>query len=171
MNKTILIICMTLLAVGILVTPVMATSPKKMPVTTDLSGAFFVPPPPTGVWTSGNVKHGRGFTGGWETYNITGIGMDDLNGTHQTTYGDYNINLKNGQGVIRRKMVITFDGGTFEGMNIQHGICVLMGGVFPMLTEGTVHAVFHGTGDYLGWTFVLTVKQPGSIREAYMLIP
>ena len=94
-----------------------------------------------------------------------------MTGSLETYYGDYNVNLENGHGVIRRKMVITFDDGTFEGINIQHGIISMMGGVFPRLTEGNVHAVFHGTGDYLGWTFVVTVEQPGSIREAYLLIP
>jgi len=170
-KKKVLGIAVALLFVAMMVAPVLAVSPKKIPVTTQMSGSYWIPPPPTEVWTSGNVQHGRGFTGGHLSYNITGEGMPDLNGSQTTYYGDYNVNLKNGHGVIRRKMVITFDGGTFEGNNIQHGIITMMGGVFPRLDEGTVHAVFHGTGDYLGWTFVVTVEQPGSIREAYMLIP
>jgi hypothetical protein len=67
-------------------------------------------------------------------------------------------------------MVITVDGGTFEGNNIQYGICMVMGGVFPYLVDGTIHAVFHGTGDYQGWTLVRT-RQSGEPWESYLLIP
>ena len=171
MNKKILVIVATLLTVAMLATPVFGDSPKKIPVTVETSGGYFTPPPPEAVWTSGNVQHGRGFTGGHAHYNITGIGMDDLNGSMETYYGDYNINLKNGHGIIRRKMVITLAGGTFEGLNIQHGICVVMGGVFPNLMDGNIRAVFHGTGDYLGWTLVRTIERPSGITETFLLIP
>jgi hypothetical protein len=169
-NRKILRISVALIFVAMLVAPVLAKSPKKIPVTNPMSGSYWIPPPPEEVWTSGNVQHGRGFTGGWASWGIEGDGVS-LSGSLETYYGDYNVNLENGHGIIRRKMVITFDGGTFEGNNIQHGIIQMMGGVFPALVDGTVHAIFHGTGDYQGWTLVVTVEQPGSIREAYLLIP
>ena len=171
MNKKALMLTASLLAVAMLVTPVMSVSPKKIPVTIDRSDPWYIPPPPTKVWISGDVKHGRGFTGGWAHFNITGIGMDDLNGS-MSCVGNYNVNLENGHGAVHIKMVITFPGGTFEGQHNQRGIFNMMGpgGAFPALIDGTTHAVFHGTGDYLGWTYVVT-SETGQPREAYMLIP
>ena len=69
-------------------------------------------------------------------------------------------------------MVITFDGGTFEGNNIQHGIFQMVGptGAFPLLVDGAVHMVLRGTGEYLGWTLVRT-RQVGEPWETYLLIP
>ena len=173
MNKKILGIALTVFFLTMMVAPAMAKGPKKIPVTMEMSGAYYNPPPTEAVWTSGNTKHGRGFTGGWEQWDIMIEEELFLAGSLETTYGSYNVNLKNGHGMIMRKMIITFDGGTFEGNNIQNGIIQMMGPTqaFPRLVDGTVHAVFHGTGDYLGWTIVVTVEQPGAIREAYLLIP
>ena len=169
MNKKVFGVPVALLFTAMLMTPALAKSPKKILVTNPMSGPYWTPPPPGQVWISGNVQHGRGFMGGWASWGIEGDDIS-LSGSLKTYYGDYNVNLENGYGVIRRKMVITFDGGTFEGNNIQHGIVQMMGGIFPALVDGTVHAVFHGTGNYQGWTLQVTVEQPGSIREAYLLI-
>ena len=97
--------------------------------------------------------------------------MDDLNGS-MSCVGNYNVNLKNGHGAVHRTMVLTFPDGTFEGQHNQRGIFKMMGptGAFPRLMDGTTHAVFHGTGDYLGWTYVRT-SETGQPPEAYMLIP
>jgi len=158
-----------MLFVGVMVAPVLATSPKKIPVTIDMGGSYWIPPPPEDVWISGNTQHGRGFTGGHDKFDIVAEDFS-IPGSQETYYGDYNINLKNGHGIIRRKMVITVDGGTFEGNNIQHGICTVTGSGFPMLVDGTIQVVFHGTGDYLGWTLVRT-RQTGEPWETYLLIP
>ena len=171
MNKKVLLLTASLLALTMLVTPVMSESPKKIPVIIDQSGAWYIPPPPTDVWISGNVKHGRGFTGGWTSYNILG-GDISLSGS-MSCVGKYNVNLKNGHGAVHRNMVLTFPGGTFEGQHNQRGIFAMMPpGVeaFPMVMDGATHAVFHGTDDYLGWTFVVR-RATGEPPEAYMLIP
>jgi hypothetical protein len=170
-NKKILGITFALVIAALMMTPVLAVSPKKIPVTIQRSGAYWIPPPPENVWVSGNVQHGRGFTGGWNTFNIVGDSVL-LTGSLETYYGSYNVNLENGQGLVLRKMVITFDGGTFEGNNIQRGIFQMVGptGAFPLLVDGTVHMVLHGTEDYLGWTFVRT-RQVGEPWESYLLIP
>jgi len=170
MKKKILVVFVAVLAVVMLATPVLGDSPKKIPVTVEHSGGYFTPPPPEAVWTSGNVQHGRGFTGGHDSWNVSIDGEVFLSGSMETTYGAYNINLKSGQGVIRRNMVVTVDGGTFEGVQIQHGICGLMGGVFPFLMDGKIQVVFQGTGEYLGWTLVRT-RQTDEPWETYLLIP
>ena len=157
------------MAIAILATPVMAKSPKKIQGTINRSGPYLNAPPAEGVWTSGNVQHGRGFTGGWNSFGFTGDGIS-FTGSLETYYGSYNFNLKRGHGQIHRRMVLILDGGTFEGEHIVRGI-FQMGPKIPVLVDGTIHVVFHGTGDFLGWTLSVTGEAGNPEREAYLLIP
>ncbi len=169
MKKEVLMLTLTLLAVAMLATPAMSVSPKKIPVTVSRSGSYVDFPPSSRVWTRGNVRHCRGFTGGWLTFDFMG---DDVSipGSVETYYGSYNVNLKNGRGYVHRRMVLTLDdGGIFEGEHIQNGI-FSTGGMIPMPIDVHIHVVFRGTGDYQGWTIVRT-GQTGEPWESYLLIP
>lgn len=191
-NKKVLAITAALMAIAMLATPVMAASPKKIPVTIGEGSYSFTLP--TEFWiTEDNVAHGRGDTMIREGFSITGDGIS-LTGT-RTAYGKYNANLNNpgetvqppgfpfpvplGKGMRQWKIVIDLgDGNTFEGNMIARGTQWVvptgpMAG-WSALYDGYQHVVLQGTGDYQGWTFVSHraringVTQP---REAYMLIP
>jgi hypothetical protein len=90
MNKKILLLIASLLAFAILVTPVMAVSPKKIPITIERTGFFLITA--TKVWTSGNVWHGRGSIRGFSSVVITGNGMPTLSGS-SSAVGNYDITL------------------------------------------------------------------------------
>ncbi|MHA2231222.1 MAG: hypothetical protein ACXAB4_01855 [Candidatus Hodarchaeales archaeon] len=170
-KRKILVLGVALLFLAMLATPVMATSPKKIPVT--ITTEDFVPSLATDVWTSGNVIHGRGAILQHLTFIIEGDGMPTLTGSSYSIQ-HFDVNTLNGHGSAKQKVTFTFPGGTFEGHRIRRGLFVMMGPpgnkVIPIHVEGVMHAVFRGTGDYLGWTLVVT-KPPGEPREAYMLIP
>jgi len=171
MKKKILFIVATLLTIAMLATPVMAKSPKKIPVT--ITNEDFVYTFPTDVWTSGDVIHGRGAILQHLTFIIEGDSMPTLTGSSYSIQ-HFDVNTLNGRGSVKQKVTFTFPGGTFEGHRIRRGLFVMEGPpgnkVIPIHVEGVMHGVFRGTGDYQGWTLAVT-KPPGQPREAYMLIP
>jgi hypothetical protein len=196
MNKKILGIIVVLMAIAMLATPVMATSPKKIPVTIAIEVIEITGP--TEFWvTAGNVAHGRGdtLTVDWS---ITGEGIPtSLSDGTAAEVGIFNANLNNpggtaeimlgpvpvqvpiGTGIRIWKMVIDFgDGNTFEGQVNSRGIqWVATEGPIAgasILWDGTQHGVLQGKGDYKGWTLVwetLRVEGVDVSKEAYMLIP
>jgi hypothetical protein len=122
MNKRVLLLTASLLALAMLVTPAMSVSPKKIPV--ELSFALpptFIPAPKR--WITGNAQHGIGETAIRTDYSIIGEGVS-LTGGISTYYdGKYNFNLENGYGAKQFKILIDFgDGNTFEGNLISRGI-------------------------------------------------
>lgn len=193
MNKKAVVVFVSLLAITMLAVPVMAKSPKKIPVIIDPGSADYTLP--TEFWiTEGNVAHGRGDMIVREGFSITGEGIS-LSGTMTLYDGKYNANLNNpddtiqppgfpfpvplGKGIrVWKRVVDLGDGNTFEGHMIARGTqwVVHMGPLAGMsfLYDGTQHGVLQGTGDYQGWTLITErvringVNQP---REAYMLIP
>lgn len=192
-NKKVLGIALTVLFLAIMAVPVVAVSPKKIPVEIDPGGSVYTLP--TEFWiTEGNVAHGRGDMIVREGFSITGEGIS-LSGTMTLYDGKYEANLNNpgetiqppgfpfpvplGKGIrVWKRVVDLGDGNTFEGHMIARGTqwVVHMGPFAGMsfLYDGTQHGVLQGTGDYQGWTLVTErvringVNQP---REAYMLIP
>jgi hypothetical protein len=93
LNKKVLVIAVFLTAAAMLATPVMAASPKKIPVTIG-EGSTYDFTLPTEFWiTEDNVAHGRGDTQTREDFSITGDGVS-LTGT-RIAYGQYNANLNN----------------------------------------------------------------------------
>jgi len=171
MNKKILRLTITLLAVAMLATPVMATAPEKIQVFF-FGGSGVISPPD--FWVSGNVQHGRGAT---VTYERFWIGMATtptntwLRGPSLWT-ADYNVNLNNGAGVLKYKIIIELSGGTFEGNIIFHGEFTVAG---PLANpeNGFMHGVLHGTGEYQGWRLDISGETINGdlTREMYMFIP
>jgi hypothetical protein len=166
-ERKFLVIAVALIAVAMLATPVLAKSPKWIPVTLTRAGMYAGPGE---YWiTEGGTRHGRDFTYGFTTYIITGPGIN-LVGTSSSTF-DANINLKNGKGTWQFESTIVFPGGTFEGQIWYGGTWVINGDQpTPVGADLVQRGVWHGTGAYRGWTFKLEMDA-AHVTEAYMLIP
>ena len=175
MKKKILGIFVCLLALAILATPVMADSPKKIPVLLSFeTPPTFIPAPEQ--WITGNAQHGIGETAIRTAYSITGEGVFLTGGIGTWYDGKYNFNLQNGLGLKQFKILIDFgDGNTFEGIMIVHGkFRIRPTGWAQLYPDGTRHAVLQGTGAYEGWKLVWTHERVDGVNldpEAYVLIP
>ena len=176
MKKKILGIMVSLLAVVMLVTPVLAVSPKKIPVTIFRNVATFSMIPGTKTET-GNALHVRGTLTSFGQFDITGEGIPDLLG-YSSGIGKCDISLQNGKGRAFYEIVLTFSDGTFVGYQQAHGTFIIMTSPpappswagYPMMVEGTAHSVFQGTDAYKGWTLTFTITN-GEMIKAEMLIP
>ena len=172
MNKKVLLLTGSLLALAMLVTPIMAVSPKKIPVELD----FDTPPVriPAPEWITGNAQHGIGETMFRYDYSITGGVIDLTGGVGTFDEGRFNLNLENGRGAKHFKVEIDFGDGTFEGNFIVHGIFFITGSGWATLYDGVRHMVLQGTGAYEGWKLVYTHEKIDGFnvaQESYVLIP
>jgi hypothetical protein len=183
MNKKISGICVVLMAAAMLVIPVMALSTKKIEVSFE-PGPFFGDSFPD--WEMrGDVQHGRNGIMGWEECDITGDGINLVDGTLTKTY-DYDINMygveptippppnfRFGTGVLHYKVELVFDDGTFEGNHMVSGEFKVFNSGFVLPWNSDGYAVYHGTGAYLGWTWVMSDVTVNGVAqfEAYMQIP
>jgi hypothetical protein len=183
MSQKVLMTVLALTAATVmLATPVTAISPKKIAVTfyADVSLGQF-----PDWWLGGDVIHGRDGTLDFDNCILMGDGINLICGSGTKTY-DYDLNVKGveptpgpplaiyGEGVLHYTLVIDFgDGNTFEGNHELRG-------EFKVFDSGYVHpwnsfgqAVYRGTGDYLGWTWVMSDVTINGVPqfEAYMLIP
>ena len=172
MNKKVLLLTASLLALIMLVTPVMSVSPKKIPVELD-----FAKPPvriPAPEWITGNAQHGIGETMFRYDYSVTGGFIDLTGGVGTFDEGIYNVNLENGRGAKHFEVEIDFGDGTFEGSFVAHGIFFITGSGWAQLYDGVQHAQLQGTGAYECWKLVWTYERIDGVdvvQEAYMLIP
>lgn len=181
MNKKVLGICAILLAAATLAIPVMASPPSKIEVTL-VAGAYTHVPPDWEL--RGDVQHGRNGLMIWEDCIVAGDGIYLEGGVLTKTY-NYDVNVKGveptptvkfrmGKGVLHYQVEIAFEDGTFEGNHMISGEFRVRnsdGFVRPWNSDG--YAVYHGTGAYLGWTWVLRdVSTGGSgVFESYILMP
>ncbi|MFC1487613.1 hypothetical protein ACFLRN_08015 [Thermoproteota archaeon] len=175
MNKNILVFSIVLTAVALLITPVLANSAKRVLVDVDYGTT---PSVPVSYWLKGNVQHGS-LTIPYTGFSIIGDGIDLQDGTAIQT-SNYIVNVKGiptglrtGKGVLHNKLEITFSGGKFVGTNKMHGIFKVFPNQKLGLFTGSVHGVLHGTGDYLGWTLVLSgeANEGTYEHEEYMFRP
>jgi hypothetical protein len=180
MNKKVLVIAVALMAVAMLATPVMAAPPERIQIIHfGPSGMYSAPE----SWVSGNVRHGRGAT----TNSPTIISWDTewpptdpdkyLQGP-STWVADYNVNLKNGNGVLHYSVVINLDGGTFEGDIVLHGEFTVSylpatGGYYAVLRNGFRHGILEGTGAYEGWRLEISGDTVNYVYtlEIYLIVP
>ena len=174
MDKKVLLLTASLLALIMLVTPVMAVSPKKIPVILAWGSVTNTPAPEDQRRITGNAQHGIGETRTFTDYSITG-GSIALTGGNSIWYGKYNFNLENGRGSKSWEIIIDFGAGSFEGKMLVHGTFEIRpSGWAMMFPDGVRHAVLQGTGAYKGWTLVWTHPRVDGTNldpEAYMLIP
>jgi hypothetical protein len=178
MNRKILGIAVTILAVAMLASPVMAySSANKTPVMAtniELTGADYVPS--RDRWTSGQdmiIHHNSGLYKAWGTIDIY---VDDVL-TYEnvefidTIYAVYNKYTL--QVVARFEEVWTLPGGTFEGT--AH--IMTEGGSLSSYQVLDSHIILKGTGDYEGETmsllahYVKGVDPFKLVYEGYWLTP
>ena len=181
MNKQVLVVAVFLIAVAMLATPVMAKSPKKIPVKIIRSGWGTGPH----EWwiTPGNVIHGRDGLATWSNYNIMNVDSEGnpigdkvacLGGFYAMT-GKYEVNLNNpgtpyttpfgqsatiGTGFNMLKVEIDYgDGNTFKGIMTIRGTFIVFDTEGPLAGvvasfDGIQRSVLQGTGIYQGWTLI-----------------
>ena len=85
----------------------------------------------------------------------------------------YRLNSITGEGMARSEGILTFAGGTFKGVIISKGVFVLgiMPFGLPFPSDVTQKGIWHGDGEYQGWTLVLDFATGDDPIEGYMLVP
>lgn len=165
MEKKIFVITITILAIAMLVTPVLAAPATKIEEVTATADGI---PTPSSIRTVSHdsIRHIKGTTTGTVYLTIPGLGT--LEGTWNSEWVTRSkISQDPTEALIASRVVWTFTGegttGTFEGV-IQRKIT---GGVY---FEDNV--ILHGTGDFKGQTLKLSYEgNPPVIQEGYLIIP
>lgn len=163
MRKAVIVMGLVLMVFALLTTPVLAVSPKKIPVTAKQLGAAIVHGPDS--WEMELMKAGIGqhreFLGAGKV-NLTIPGQPVLMGNSSSVI-NFMQNNKTGIWVMHFEMTWIFVGGKFEG-NDQMKIS----------PEGVeAHMILHGSGIFEGWKLALTGKAPPAplTWEGFLLIP
>jgi len=163
------ILMLVFLMLSLAIPTALADSPKKIAVTISRAGPSGVPDPNAWV-TDGGVRHVRGEILKFTTYNVKQGNTVLFSGSLET-HIDYNFNVETGVGAGLSKAVITLPSGdTFEGKITSQGVfkVAASGGTQGVIVKS--QGVFHGTGDYQGWTLQY-FSETGQPTEAYLLIP
>ena len=144
-RKTILVSGLALFMILTFISPVLAGSPNKTPVTCDDLHTIGYTGPPD-VWvTNGGISHVEYF----EMYGTIDIKLDGVLVFDNVPWVDIvsgTYNSKTMQAVLQFDEVWTLPGGTFEG--VAH--ITLVGGNLQTYKEMYSHIILHGTGDYEG---------------------
>lgn len=177
MNKKIGVLSVVLV-VALMLTPMLASAKacsfnrrQKIPVT-------FTREAPSGyiekTHSCGDlviVKAKLGFT----TYIVEGEGiyLEKLPGPLGTTI--YFINSATGKGRAISISELVFEGGSFKGIIFTKGVFgfipagPLQGLPFPL--DVTQKGIWHGSGEYSGWTLVIEFETGDDPIEGYILVP
>ena len=185
-NAVVVLALAVLMLFAVFAPAAMAKTPKKIAVAVTRGGTVWT----LGLdfWTTeGGVFHSRNSEITGSIYTIVGEGIN-LGGTNRGIV-DQNLNiegmtevLKYGKGNMRIDSTVTLtDGvrsGTFEGILQYQGSFIKYekGKFAGFLIPGNAvaHGVWHGTGDFQGWTYTLEEEFVGGTSqgvEAYILIP
>jgi hypothetical protein len=146
-------ICFLLLALSTLlmaVAPVFAEPAQKIPITMVHAGSTVITETRQ---TNGGIFHYEGIRTGTCTLNIQG--QAPLVGTYSESVHEV-VNTKTGEVVIQNFAVLTFAGGSFEGMKQNR---VSSSGP-TTITALDQHAVLHGTGIFEGQTLMVSQEAP-----------
>ena len=154
-NKKIIVLVATFFALTMLIIPVMAVSPKKVPAI-----AISIPAGPTGdpikMWTTnGDVLQIREREANY-IMPLLKIGDDVYTGTSSNIYNAQG-NLKTGELKIHYDAIWTInekDGG-FKG-KIQTSLTGWNPGPPVVYENAIIHCVLHGFGEFEGWKLMLT---------------
>ena len=186
MKKAAVVILALALLMMFAAVPVMAITPKKIAVAVTRGGTVWT----LGLdfWTTdGGVYHSRNSELTGSIYTIVGEGIN-LAGTNRGIV-DQNLNIEGMTGVITYgkgnlhidSTVTLTDGvrsGTFEGVLQYQGsfIKFASGKYAGFLIAGNAvsHGVWHGTGDFIGWTYALEEEFVSGVSQgvlAYVMIP
>ena len=176
MNKKILVIPVLLLTFALLSLPVMGAPATKIEGVTLVAMVSQTPLYQRPV--DHTIIHAKGTSTGTVTLNIPG--QDPRPGTWNGEWvtrnkgSNYPDPDPEAELIITGKVTLTFTGGTFKGV-IQRTITGWTLGPPPGPIASTTfedHMVFHGTGDFQGWTLKLSYEGPlPPVAEGYVIIP
>jgi hypothetical protein len=181
MRKTLAVLTMTLLVAMMTATlaPSMADSSRKIPVVFTRQNPSFSQ---GDFWTTeGDVYHVRNTAIEFGSYLVTGEGVY-LEGSTQGT-GVGNLNLKNNVGHLTYDSHLEFQNGGFDGTISISGTFIIVPDTYPnpelrgimVAWNANQHGVWHGTGDYTGWSLVLDFETTEGVSPlpliGYLLVP
>lgn len=153
------------------VAPASAAPSTKIPVTFARTGIQWTLG--NDYWTTpDNTYHSRNSLFGFSSYRVVGTGIN-LVGSSQSIVNQ-NEDLNTGIGEQHLRTTITFPGGTFKGLTQISGTYKTYTSItypgFLAAVNTDQKGVYHGTGDYQGWTLEIetTTGQPVT---GYILIP
>ncbi len=158
---------LTILAIA----PASAAPSTRIPVTFARTGI---------QWTLGddywttpdNTYHSRNSLFGFSSYRVTGSGIS-LVGSSQSIVNQ-NEDFNTGIGEQHLRTTITFPGGTFEGVTQISGTYKPFTSItypgFLAAINTNQKGVYHGTGDYQGWTLEIETATNQPVT-GYVLIP
>jgi hypothetical protein len=175
MKKSFVVWTLVLFVVMMMATvaPSMAVSSRKIPVIFTRANPFFGQ---GDFWiTEGDVYHVRDTTVGFDGYLVTGVGVYLEGSTLSTGVG--NLNLKNNVGHIAYDSHIEFQDGGFDGTISISGTFAIVPDTYPDPTirgmmvpwNAVQHGVWHGTGEYRGWTLVLDFETTEGVTPSPLL--
>lgn len=152
------------------IAPASAAS-TKIPVTITRTGIHWALGDDYGT-NPDNVYHSRNSIFGFSIYTVTGSGVN-LVGSSESVVNQ-NEDLNTGLGEQHLRTVITFPDGTFEGITQISGTYKTFTSItypgFLAAINTEQKGVYHGTGDYRGWTLELETAT-GLPVTGYLLIP
>jgi hypothetical protein len=161
-NKKILMLLITVLAVAMLTTPVLAAPMETIELTFFAPlGGYSAPD----YWISGNIIHGRGATCNAPTFISWQI--PPIPHTDPTKYllgpsewvADYDVNLETKKGVLHYTIEIMLDDGTFKGTISCYGTFAIINPepdvYYANQLGGFRRGVLHGSDEYQGWKIVV----------------
>ena len=170
-NRNVLGLAVALMAVAMLATPVFAAPATKIEdvdITTSTSQSADDP-----LIVDHTILHTRGTTFGTCTLTIPGVGT--LEGDwysewiSKNKWSNYPNPDPEAELIITSKVVLTFTGGTFEGITQRK----ITGYPIGPSSYFETHMVLHGTGDFRGQTLKSSTEgpAPAQVGETILIIP
>jgi hypothetical protein len=168
LNKKVLGVALALIVMALLATPVMAAPATKIEGVTLTIAATTVPDPGYPRMVSHDtISHTKGTSTGTVTLTIPILEPDGLDGDWDAEWvARGKFSQDPAELIITSKAVLTFTGGTFEGVTQRK----IIGWPVPSYFED--HMVLQGTGDFEGQTLKLSYEGgPPPVAEGCLIIP
>ena len=176
MKKKIQVIAVALMFAAMLVAPVLAAPATKIEGVTMTAAVIQTPNPGSPRMVSHDtISHSEGTSTGTVTLDIPmPSGPLVLTGDYDSEWigrGKISEDPAESEVIIMGKVVLTFTGGTFEGV-IQRKIIGFPPDPPTVIPYFEDYLVLHGTGDFQGQTLKLSYTgTPPVIQEGYLIIP
>jgi hypothetical protein len=175
LNKKILGLAVALMALAMLAAPVMAKPATKIEGVTMTAAVIQTVNPGYPRLVDHTISHSKGTSTGTVTLNIPiSSGPLVLTGDYDSEWigrGKISEDPAETEVLIMGKVVLTFTGGTFEGV-IQRKIIGFPPDPPTIIPYFEDYLVLHGTGDFRGQTLKLSFAgTPPVIDEGVLIIP
>ena len=170
MKRKVLWVAVALFLATVLLAPAMAAPATKIEGVTLTFAAITVPNPGYPRIVDHTIMHTKGTSHGSVTLTIPGqdplVGDWDAEWVGRNKWSNYPDQDPEAELIITSKVVLTFTGGTFEGVGQRR----ITGWPVPSYFED--HMVLQGTGDFKGQTLKLSYEgPPPPVAEGYLIIP